>query len=494
MKLLTNLLNASILVFLIACQPKNQEKTDVICLHPENPNYFLYQGKPTILVTSGEHYGAVMNADFNFQRYLATLHSAGLNYTRIFLGPYSELGNNLFGITNNTMNPKPESWLTPWIKETESGKYNLTHWNDTFFNRLKSYINEAEQKGIIVEISLFTSYYTNHQWSTSPFNPKNNIQGFDSISFKQVNTINNGALMEIQEKYVRKVVQELNAFGNVFFEVQNEPWSDNSLFVEKISDTDTLTHPANWQQIVETAKAESLEWQKKIAQIITDEENQFTNKHLIAQNISNYRDSIESPDPTISIFNYHYAYPEAASQNLHLNKVIGLDETGFMPHVDFHYRSQAWKFMLAGGAIYNNLDYSFTVGTENGTHPIDAGTPGWGHPEYREQMKIMKDFIESFDFIRMKPDNSILKVTEGKIGAFQVFAETGKQYAVYLEKGSPSKIHIHIPEGNYKVDWINTLTGSVDHSENQTSAGGAVDLICPEFEGDIAIRILKAVK
>jgi len=235
------------------------------------------------------------------------------------------------------------------------------------------------------------------------------------------------------------------------------------------------------------------EWQKKIAQIITDEENQFTNKHLIAQNISNFRDSIESPDSTISIFNFHYAYPEAASQNLHLNKVIGLDETGFMPHIDIIYRSQAWKFMLAGGAIYNNLDYSFTVGKEDGTHPIDAGTPGWGHPEYREQMKIMKDFLESFDFIRMKPDNSILKVTEGKIGAFQVFAETGKQYAVYLEKGSQSKINIHIPEGNYKVDWINTLTGSVDHSENKTS-GGAVDLICPGFEGDIAIRILKAVK
>lgn len=109
MKNLTNLLFALSLIILIGCQTTSLVKQEVIRLHPENPNYFQYKGKPTILVTSGEHYGAVMNADFNFQKYLATLHSAGLNYTRIFLGPYSELGDNLFGITNNTMNPKPES-------------------------------------------------------------------------------------------------------------------------------------------------------------------------------------------------------------------------------------------------------------------------------------------------------------------------------------------------------------------------------------------------
>jgi hypothetical protein len=33
-----------------------------ISLHPENPDYFLFQGKPAVLVTSGEHYGAVLIA------------------------------------------------------------------------------------------------------------------------------------------------------------------------------------------------------------------------------------------------------------------------------------------------------------------------------------------------------------------------------------------------------------------------------------------------
>jgi hypothetical protein len=33
-----------------------------ISLHPGNPHYFLYKGTPTVLITSGEHYGAVINA------------------------------------------------------------------------------------------------------------------------------------------------------------------------------------------------------------------------------------------------------------------------------------------------------------------------------------------------------------------------------------------------------------------------------------------------
>ena len=490
MKNLTNLPFALLFVLLIGCQTKLPVKQDVITLHPENPNYFLYKEKPTILVTSGEHYGAVMNADFNFQKYLATLHSAGLNYTRIFLGPYSELGNNLFGITNNTMNPKPERWLTPWIKETESGKYNLTQWNEAFFIRLKSFVNEADQNDIIVEISLFTSYYTNHQWSTSPFNPKNNIQGFDSISFKQVNTINNGALMEIHEKYVRKVVQELNDFGNVFFEVQNEPWSDNPQLVEQIAEPDSVTHSQNWQNKVEMARQESLDWQRRIAGFVVDEESRLPNQHLIAQNISNNRGKIVNPDPNISIFNFHYAYPEAASQNLHLNKVIGLDETGFMPHVDFIYRSQAWKFMLAGGALYNNLDYSFTVGSENGTHAIDAGTPGWGHPEYRKQLKIMKNFLESLDFIRMKPDNSIVQVAKGNIADFQVLAEPMKQYAIYLEKTRGASIELAIPNGEFQAEWLNPISGNRIKTENITANNRKVELACPDFDEDVVLRLV----
>jgi hypothetical protein len=36
-------------------------------LHPDNPHYFLFRGKPTVLITSGEHYGAILNRAFDYR-------------------------------------------------------------------------------------------------------------------------------------------------------------------------------------------------------------------------------------------------------------------------------------------------------------------------------------------------------------------------------------------------------------------------------------------
>ena len=57
-----------------------------LALHPDNPHYFLWRGKPTMVVTSGEHYGAVLNQDFDYRKYLDTLARDGMNGTRVFVG------------------------------------------------------------------------------------------------------------------------------------------------------------------------------------------------------------------------------------------------------------------------------------------------------------------------------------------------------------------------------------------------------------------------
>jgi hypothetical protein len=57
-----------------------------IRLHPENPHYFLYRGKAVVLISSAEHYGAVINGEFDYHKYLAALDADGMNYPRIFGG------------------------------------------------------------------------------------------------------------------------------------------------------------------------------------------------------------------------------------------------------------------------------------------------------------------------------------------------------------------------------------------------------------------------
>ena len=63
------------------------------------------------------------------------------------------------------------------------------------------------------------------------------------------------------------------------------------------------------------------------------------------------------------------------AENSGLSCVIGENETGFKGSGD-DVSPEAWDFILAGGGLYDNLDYSFTVSNPDGTRSATA--PGGG--------------------------------------------------------------------------------------------------------------------
>lgn len=436
-----------------------------ITLHPGNPHYFSYKGKPTILITSGEHYGAVMNPDFDYRIYLETLQKDGLNLTRTMTGAYFEPA-GAFNISKNTMAPDTQKFLCPWARDQKGLKFDLSRWDEAYFTRLKDFVAEAQKRGVIVELALFCPFYEEMQWELSPFNTKNNVNGLGAIPRTDVYTLDkNKGLLAIQEKMVRKVVEELKGFPNLIYEICNEPYFGGI----------------------------TIEWQNHIAQVITDAEKSFRNRHLISQNIGNGFQKIEDPNPLVSVFNFHYATPpKAVTLNYDLNKVIGENETGFNGQKDSTYRKEAWELILAGGGLFNNLDYSFTTDNEDGTFQYPAAQPGGGTPAFRRQLSYLKKFIESFNFVAMKPDTTVCAGgLEGKNKVY-VMAETGKQYAVYLMGGKQVQLELNLPTGNYTLEWMNPLSGIAEKRIALNHAGGKAKLELPAYSEDIALRILEA--
>jgi len=126
--------------------------TVALSLHPDNPHYFLFRGKPTVIVTSGEHYGAVLNLDFDFRKYLDTLAKDGLNNTRTFSGAYCEAPGN-FNIAQNTLAPLPGRFVCPWARSSTPGyanggnKFDLNRWDDAYLARLKDFVGYAGKRG-----------------------------------------------------------------------------------------------------------------------------------------------------------------------------------------------------------------------------------------------------------------------------------------------------------------------------------------------------------
>jgi len=453
--------------------------TEPIRLHPDNPHYLLFRGKPAILLTSGEHYGSVLNRDFDYVRYLDALQAAGFNLTRTFAGTYREVPGS-FGITENTLSPKAESYVCPWprgtIEKAGDGfpKFDLKSFDSKYLERLMDFVVQAGKRGIVVELVLFCTVYDDQLWNVNPMNAGNNQQGIGKANRLEILTLKDKELTEVQEALVRKIVAMLKDCDNIYFEVCNEPYFGGV----------------------------TREWTDHMIGIIADAEKEFPHRHLIAQNIANGSAKIDRPNANVSIFNFHYAIPpDAVGVNFGLNRVIADDETGFRGKEDRPYRTEAWDFFIAGGSIFSNLDYSYSCRHPDGMAVVTT-SPGGGGPELRRQLKVLKDFIDSFDFTKMRPDNAVVRSgtanipiagnpPEARMSA-RVLAEPGRAYAIYLKGGTQAELNLNLPAGKYKAEWINTKTGQVEKLEALEHSGGQRKISSPTYNEDIAVRILQA--
>ena len=455
-----------------------------LSLHPANPHYFLFRGKPTVIVTSGEHYGAVLNLDFDCGKYLGTLARDGLNGTRIWAGAYCEPA-AAFNIASNTLAPLPGRFICPWARSDEPGyanggnKFDLNKWDERYFKRLKDFMTAASQRGVIVEMNLFCPFYEDSMWRLSPMNAANNINGIGTVARTNVYTLDrHGGLLAVQEAMARRIIRELKDFDNLYYETCNEPY---------------------WGGV-------TLEWQGYIAEVIAEAERELGMRHLISWNVANSNAKVAKPPLEVSIFNFHYATPpDAVAMNYELNKPIGDNETGFKGTRDAVYRMEGWDFIVAGGALYNNLDYSFVAGREDGTFQYPPSQPGGGSPELRRQLGYLKRVIDRMDFIHMHPDNRVVKAELPAGATVRALVNVGEQYLVYLRSalgekpGGPAMkksfgkgeltLELTLPPGAYGCEWLDPAGCVVGHQEQFTHSGGARKLTTPAFNDDLALTL-----
>jgi len=467
-----------------------------IQVHPANPHYYLFRGRPTVLITSAEHYGAVVNMDFDYATYLKALAAYGLNYTRIWPGGCLEAVGEFY--SGNTVGPRPSRTIVPWARSNVpscvygGNKYDLDKWNPAFFARLKDYIVKAGELGIVVEVNFFNSQYS-HRWPLHPLYCENNIQGVGKCGFIDVQTLKYPDLVRRQSEYVSKTTEEVNAYDNVILEICDEP--------------------SNF-----TPHAEAGPWVGHLLQVVHDTEARLPNKHLVAQMVEG---PIGGPvdfsaSPLLSIITGQYVWGgEADSEQMGgmkgldfkygCNKPIEMNETPYYP---FQYqegdpvldsRVEAWEFIAGGGASFNHLNSRYTVADPAGNTPDNAQILG--------ALRNLKDFIDSFDFVRMLADRSFVVngVPEGVY--CRGISEPGEQYALYLHHSrivpAPNMMYyiatpgqyrgeglvLDVPGGTYKADWIEPATGSVLSSATFVHQGGNRELSTPDYQLDIALRI-----
>ncbi len=447
-----------------------------IRLHPENPHYFLFRERPTVLITSGEHYGAVLNPDFDYITYLNVLAADGLNLTRTVNGNYLESKNGPiipWAADQNTLCPRPGRYLAPWARSSTPGyhnggnKFDLNKWDEAYFRRLRDFVREAAKRGIVVEFNLnYVMYGEDLGWVLNPMNVRNNINDVGNIPFNLVNTLSDSGVVARQDALLRKTVTELNEFDNVYYEICDEPYISHA--EAKLTD----------------------DWQSHLVATLVQTETQLPNQHMIAWNYANFSAEVVDPNPAVSVFNFHYAFPPTAVPlNYRFNKAIGFDET-HEGTVTRDRRREAWAFILSGGAVYNNLDWSFALDDPSGSGKVEQPGGRYDGSKLRKQLKILKDFIHSLDFIRMLPNPSIVQGLPPGAAAY-VLVDPGRAYAAYFMDGEKLNLSLEVSAGRYRAEWLNPHNGVIDKVQDLQHRGGQLSLDSPAYVEDIALRLLK---
>jgi hypothetical protein len=217
---------------------RSKEVYSVITVCPENSHYFFYKNKAIVLITSDQHYGAVIDRNFDWRKYLEYLFQNGMNLTRIYPGAMFEPPDKY--LPGNPLGPLQGMQLLPWAKSDRSGanpllaepgkpsyKYDLDRWNGEYFDRLKDFVEFARERDIIVEIAFFNGMY-NDCWPMMPMYHENNIQNIGHYESPECglftsNDVRNRDVVFYQKAYIKKITAELNKYENLIYDICDEP-------------------------------------------------------------------------------------------------------------------------------------------------------------------------------------------------------------------------------------------------------------------------------
>lgn len=494
MRRLTRLLTFAIVaLFALPSEARSAPEAGPIRQLAENPRYLSYRGEPIVLVTAGEHYGAVLNADFDFEAYLTALAADGMNLTRVFAGTYVEPP-GAFGITRNTLAPARGRYLSALARSEIEGyagggnRFDLSRSSQPFVDRLHRFLDAAERAGVIVELTFFSSIYSEKQWALHPWNPSNNVQATPLTDFRTLHT--NDApetLIRSQIRLVRHLVGELNRHDNLIYEIQNEPWADNhTLGARRL---DEWVDRDRFPNRIEVTTPRSIAWQRRVGAAIADRERSLPKRHLIAQNVANFALPVREDDlvPEVALLNFHYAEPAAVRLNRGKGRVIGFDESGFAGTEAETYLRQAWRFLMAGGGTFNHLDYSFSVGHESGDDR-DNEAHGSSDPRLRKHLAVLSRFLNRLDLRNTEPQPQLVQRADGV--AASVLGNGSDELAVYAEGRFPASVTLALPTAQWTIEHWDVTAGLV--RRERLSADNAPVTIDLKSDRDMAaIRLTR---
>ena len=433
-----------------------------------NPRYFANPNGTIIYLTGSHTWCNLMDCDdtnpivasFNYTAYLDFLVAHNHNFFRLWRAENArggEAGPNFW------FSPLPYARSTTCCAFDGGNRFDLSQFNQAYFDRMRQRIIAARDRGIYVSVMLFDGWSVeskfggHNPWDGHPYKLSNNINTVNGDTNNdnqggETHTLVNSQITTLQEAYIRKVVDTVNDLDNVLYEISNES-------------------PGN-----------SEAWQAHMITYVKNYEASKAKQHPVGMTVEypngSNTDLYNSPADWIS--------PSGDLNNPPLangSKVI-LSDTDHLCGI-CGSRQWVWK--------------SFTRG-ENPLFmdPYDGAATGRGAPSgydpnnsndvsLRLNLGYARNYANRMNLAAMTPTNNTNLCSSGY--CLRNAVASGAEYLAYLPSGGRITINLTATPGTLTVEWFNPSNGTTVNSGTVT--GGANRQFTSPFGGD-AVLYLKS--
>lgn len=420
-----------------------------------NPRYFENAGGDVVLLTGSHVWNNLVDMGpsdpppaFDFDEYLAWMTGYGHNFMRLWRW---ELTQWRWKEVNAVVAPHPWVRSGPELALDGKPRFDLARFDETYFARLRTRVEQAGEEGIYVSVMLFEGWglqYSEKAWEAHPFHPRNNVNGIGASveaegSSLDIHALKHPAITALQEAYVKHVVDTVSDLDNVLYEISNE------------------NHPG------------STEWQYHMIRFLQGHERTKPKQHPVGMTFQ-YRGGtnqalFDSPADWISPGpegDYRDNPPANDGRKVVLSDTDHLWGLGGNP-------GWVWKSFLRGlNPIFMDAYDGRVLGK-----PFD---PAW--EGIRKNLGYVRRIADEVDLKRMIPAH------ETASSGF-CLADTGREYLVFVPGGGEVTLDLFGAPGPFDVAWFNTSSGEKKHGD--ACEGGASDTLTSPFGADDAVLHLK---
>ena len=455
-----------------------------------NPNYFK-DASGEVLILTGSHtwntlqdwgsHGSPQTLDFD--AFVSFLVAHGHNFTQLWamelpricgLPSAADLAPDL------TVSPHPWQRTGPGTATDGGLKFDLTKFDQSYFDRLRTRTEILRNAGIYVGVYLFTGEFLNQFRCSSdgyPFTGANNInavddgydggsQGIGAISMNAPN-----AITAFQDAYVEKVIDTLNDLPNVLWVVSEETpktstwWNSHQIsHIRAYESTKPYQHPIGYGAPVDvpdsTLYESDADWVKP--QIRISPANSCGNGNPICKvNVNDSDHSYFGMWNDTPQHNRNYAWQNFMSGN----QVLFMD-----PYVLYYPREDRNKCVSPVNAI------------------CSGPAPRWDN--FRQNLGYILRYSRKLNLANVTPRRSLCST--GYCLA-QTPAE-GAEYLVYAPSGGPFTIDLSAMASSRTLvaEWFNPSTG-LTIAGGLIQSGSSSQTFTPPFSGDAVLYLTDTV-